>query len=488
MWSSGQLHTGPGGPLEAAQGRGWGGTGAWGTVPCRYGSTCTRANCRFRHPNNAVASAQPAPPALPTQPRPLATMEVGLEIVEQLRHGMIYHLNRFLGRRGLQGRLHNRRHQLELLSLGESEAAADVHIIEQELLRLASLRQQLTERIPVAQDLVARLIGPQGQICRMLSRDLGVQVRVQNSLARVEEGAVVEMTGDPAVIDEARTAMEEHLISFLQHPPLQARAEQQLRAEREEVAHVFVDNSNISIGCQLLPSGTRDFAQRIDIYRFAQVVAGVRQVHRQVVVGSRPPAGHGIWRHWEQAGFQVLVEFRDPETNREQFVDARLVAEALMHVEHVDREGQSGRHVLVLCTGDGNVEGQAAGTAGANFINLAEAVARRGWRVEVWCWRSTCNSAYRRLAADHAGVHVCYLDGLRDIVTRTLRPAPEETLCLQCLSNVPTHAFLPCNHRVLCTDCAVRLAPHQGRPPLGHCITCQVPWTALVATPGGSRF
>ena len=61
---------------------------------------------------------------------------------------------------------------------------------------------------------------------------------------------------------------------------------------------------------------------------------------------------------------EVLVEWRDPHTNREQFVDARLVAEALMHVGHVDRQDDPrsrGRHVLALCTGDGNLEGQAPG-------------------------------------------------------------------------------------------------------------------------------
>ena len=31
------------------------------------------------------------------------------------------------------------------------------------------------DRIPVPQHFVKRVIGPQGQICRMLSRDLGVQ-------------------------------------------------------------------------------------------------------------------------------------------------------------------------------------------------------------------------------------------------------------------------------------------------------------------------
>ena len=71
---------------------------------------------------------------------------------------------------------------------------------------------------------------------------------------------------------------------------------------------------------------------------------------------------------------QVLVEWRDPENNREQFVDARLVGEAMMHVDHVDHLQSRGRdrsrHVLALCTGDGNLEGQAEGTGRTKFDKL----------------------------------------------------------------------------------------------------------------------
>ena len=70
----------------------------------------------------------------------------------------------------------------------------------------------------------------------------------------------------------------------------------------------IVDNSNICIGCQFLPNGTRDFSQRLSIQKFAQAVAGVRQVSRQVVVGSKPPRSHAIWQHWENAGYQAVAQ------------------------------------------------------------------------------------------------------------------------------------------------------------------------------------
>ena len=124
------------------------------------------------------------------EPMVVDSLELGSEIHKQLAAGMLYHLNRFLRHHGLQGRLRTS-FQLELLSLGV-HAPPHLEEVEMELLRLASLRQELIEpwhwlsslysmnpakdRIPVSQPMVKRLIGPQGHICRMLSRDLGVQV------------------------------------------------------------------------------------------------------------------------------------------------------------------------------------------------------------------------------------------------------------------------------------------------------------------------
>eukprot|EP00435_Cladocopium_sp_Y103_P045254 s2196_g12.t4 len=492
--------------------------GAGKGTPCRFGNQCTRPDCWYIHlpppppprpprlqvsvrlsgPDRnganvgavgaSTSAARTARPEGSAATTPLENVvdvfEVAADIHNQLRHGMLYHFNRYLRPHRMQGRLQSGSYQVELLSAGTVALPPDfLEQIQVELLRLASLRQELTDRIPMPQHFVRRLIGPQGKICRMLSRDLGVQIYVHNSPDESERDAFVEFVGVPALIEEARAALEQHLISFLQRPPHHAVPELQLAAEMQEVVHVFVDNSNISIGCQFLPSGTRDFTQRLCIQKFAQAVIGARQVRRQVVVGSKPPRGHAIWQHWENAGYQVLVEWRDPDTNREQFVDARLVAEALMHVGHVDRQdGPRGRghHVLALCTGDGNLEGQAPGSAGANFINLVKDVAQRGWKVEVWCWHSTCNSAYRRLAEDpDLQVKLCFLDGLRSKITMTSRPLDEESLCVQCIANIPTHAFQPCNHKILCEACAADVAPHRGRPPLGWCFICREEWDAI---------
>ena len=55
--------------------------------------------------------------------------------------------------------------------------------------------------------------------------------------------AVVELTGVPSLLEKARAQLEQHLISFLQSPPLLAEPELCLSREKDEVVHVFVDNS-----------------------------------------------------------------------------------------------------------------------------------------------------------------------------------------------------------------------------------------------------
>ena len=72
------------------------------------------------------------------------SLEVGSEIHKQLAAGMLYHLNRYFRPHGLQGRLRTGSFQLELLSLG-AHAPPHLEEVEMELLRLASLRQELTE-------------------------------------------------------------------------------------------------------------------------------------------------------------------------------------------------------------------------------------------------------------------------------------------------------------------------------------------------------
>ena len=57
---------------------------------------------------------------------------------------------------------------------------------------------------------------------------------MHNSRDESERGAFVEFVGVPTLIEEARAALERHLISFLQSPPHHALPELQLAAEMKE--------------------------------------------------------------------------------------------------------------------------------------------------------------------------------------------------------------------------------------------------------------
>ncbi|CAK9055350.1 unnamed protein product [Durusdinium trenchii] len=413
------------------------------------------------------------------------SLDLSHDYCKQLKDGMLYHLAFFLRRYQLVGRVSNL--QLELLTFlpegiwNLEQLHEDIQV---ELARLSSLRVELTEQIPLPQALVPRLMGPEGAHMNVLSRDLGVQITLEHGaepgVGAEEQTATAWMVGAPEVLLDARNALENHLISLSTRSP--ADLEEQLAHERQQSVHIFVDNSNICIGCQLLPTGIRDFQQRIYIKGFTGALQGVRTVQRRVVMGSRPSAP-SIWAAWKRAGYEVQTAHRDPR-NREEFVDGRLVGEALMHVLRFPRCDDD--HVLILATGDGNLGGQAPNTAGANFQNLVQTVAEGrvpGWSVEVWCWRSSCHGVYKRMAKE-GQIRLCFLDGLRKQVTMTARStaelvadplAPEDT-CVQCLQAEPTHAFYPCTHRVLCALCAAETRPHLNTHPLGLCFICRCPW------------
>lgn len=192
----------------------------------------------------------------------------------------------------------------------------------------------------------------------------------------------------------------------------EAAMERQVREEARETVAIFIDFSNLAIGAQLV-NGRRDLAQRLSVENLTKAMVGTRTCERKVVAGSKPSSS-GIWTRWKDAGYEVSVETRDAESGKETHVDAAIAGKALFHA--VTQKGP--RKTLVVGTGDGNLEGQVAGTAGANFRNLVQEAARLGWTVEVWSWRAQLHSCYYGLAAStdpelQGRVKIKFLDGLR---------------------------------------------------------------------------
>lgn len=236
--------------------------------------------------------------------------------------------------------------------------------------------------------------------------------------------------------------------------------------EAEQSISIFVENSNIARGCQVLSTG-RDRTQQLCIRSFSEVVAGRRRVSlRAVGEQARAQRGqHPRWQFWNSCGFWVEWEHC-------------LASCVHGYVETLERHGADrAREVLALCTGDGQL------------ARTVESVARRGWRVEIWCWRATCDPAYLTLERS-GGVRVCYLDDYRpQIIMRSNlhqlqhRPRAEARLvvrneepanpCVICLSKEAIYALRPCNHRVFCQSCFQKWLRRMRRRPELTCPMCR---------------
>jgi len=446
--------------------------------PCRDGFECLRRDCHFEHAQGRRIDAVADPV--------LFRLHTGEELRDRLRAGMLHQLNHFLRPLSLEARVGER--DLEIMGLPlepwlhrtreEVQQVADD--VQEEVLRLASLRQLLTERLPMMQRYVPRFIGPRGLTQQMLSRDLGVELRVSNSQGRDPDAeAVLEVTGAPEALDRAMPVLQEHLISLMQTMPFHSQVELQLESEVDRQVHIFVDLMNTSRGCRLMPDGRQDVQQRISIRRFVEVLCGARSVlTRRVLL---PPADDGRGNHlWQAQDFEVG------------FGDGLPAAFA-----SVLRRRPAPRETLVLCTGDGAC------------LGAVRTALWCGWCVELWCWRASCHPTYSHLAEDHRGLRICYLDGLRRQVTfqqldgeptqaepepaqaEPAQPAPpqappepaegpEPDLCAVCMDGEATWEFIPCQHLTLCSHCAREVAERQNaRPYLRRCFVCRARWRSI---------
>ena len=240
--------------------------------------------------------------------------------------------------------------------------------------------------------------------------------------------------------------------------------------EARQSVSIFVDNLNISMGCQVLSTG-RDSSQRLRMPAFSEVVAGARTVASRMVVDHWTRGNHRVCWLWQLCGFWVERS-------------ASMADCILAHIRSL--RGHDRNQVLALCTGDGR------------HVDIVRYLVRRGWTIEIWCWRESCHSDYLALDESHRNLRICYLDGFRPWVTMAVReddPVPEQPqqpppgedvdTCRFCLSEEATFAFRPCNHRVLCANCAENMMYTFQNPELRQsanlhlCFVCRAPWRRL---------
>lgn len=415
-------------------------------------------------------------------PPPESRIPIGREIFHLMTNGhRILEVRRWAAQHGLCASLAREptvegQHSLVLRGIGVHEVMDDAEVMVAEMATLVPDRiEHAGEGIVIPQSTATRLIGPNGQLIRMLARDLRVRLHVRPHPS-VAETQVLESFGPTSALNVASEPLQLLCID----PSL---AERELDVERAQLVDIFVDNSNLSICAQSQPDGSRDFLVRLNISKLAREMQGVRRVRRKVVAGSKPPREHGIWRIWENAGFEVNLSHRDPEHNREQNVDEFLVAQALMHVI-ANPPG-----ILIVGTGDGNVRNQLPGTTAANFRNLVTAAIDRGWFVELWAWRAGCHHCYFDMEDQFRGsFKVCLLDGLREFVTFRRENLPvnaqdmaaDDDLCAVCLAVPASHRYNPCGHQVLCQACAGLVAPHcHDDTSLSWCAVCRTAFDSI---------
>ncbi|CAK9102883.1 unnamed protein product [Durusdinium trenchii] len=236
---------------------------------------------------------------------------------------------------------------------------------------------------------------------------------------------------------------------------------QELQEETELSANILV-NSNMA-GLTL----TGDCDQRDGILKLSSIVAGARKVNLRIVGNLR--TDESLWEIWNSCGF---------------WVEWSSVAQCvLQHLKNLERwRADPNREVFAFCIDDDQL------------VDTVENVARRGWNVEIWCWRASCPmlvEATRNVSHLTSRVKICCLDDfnswlgssgspLAEIPRAELHEEPygflnerQPDLCAICLSEEAIFSLKPCNHRVLCRAC---LGPWMEQRPEPACPLCRRPF------------
>jgi len=172
--------------------------------------------------------------------------------------------------------------------------------------------------------------------------------------------------------------------------------------------NIFIDNSNIMLGA-------RSNRVDLDVGKLARVVQKGRKVERRLVVGSTAVKPNqqdkDVFNAWQKAGYKVHTSVR-PQGHKEQFVDEACVAMVLREVVWRPQPA-----TIVLLTGDGNDN-----DGRPSFFDAVAAALFRGWRCEVWSWKSGLNARYRALERAYKDTDRCSFHFLDDVRAKITKP------------------------------------------------------------------
>ena len=159
--------------------------------------------------------------------------------------------------------------------------------------------------------------------------------------------------------------------------------------------HVFVDCSNIAIGCKsFVPSsrlfppsmqpGDRDQTIQLDIPALCDWMERDRPCEQREAVGTMSDDVAGYWR---RSRYDVTRTTSDKTGHADEILHAHVFQSLL------ERDPAT----LVLATGDGNTNGETGATSA--FPRVVAGALRQGWLVELVCWSSSLSRVYRALQA-----------------------------------------------------------------------------------------
>ncbi len=175
---------------------------------------------------------------------------------------------------------------------------------------------------------------------------------------------------------------------------------------------VFWDNSNIFIGAQAVAEEKEGMAARrtirVSFDRLLKLATADRPLEYAIAVGSIPPELRHVWNRLETTGVGVELFERGSDSGSEQAIDQALQVHMLRKA--FDYNGDTG--TAVMLTGDGK-----GFHDGVGFHADLERMQKRGWKIEVLAWDSSCNKRMRDWAKD-IGVYVP-LEDFYDNITFT---------------------------------------------------------------------
>jgi hypothetical protein len=260
-----------------------------------------------------------------------------------------------------------------------------------------------------------------GCVRKWLQRELGVEIKTQKQYGKIYLQA---QSLDEDVIAVFKSRIENIVLS-------PGSFQSEIQQIREKKVHIFVDVSNIMIGSKKdQKTGEQDFSVRLDCKNLLELVSGMRQPIRTVVVGSTPSKDSVVWDRWRAAGWtdvRILERIvNDQGKSVEQAVDE--VLHAAMSSDLLCSYPKP--RTLVLLTGDGNANGGHT----TDFPGVVQKALMTGWMVELWSWDTSTAYVYKKFKSAYPdNFFLRGLDQYHNYITFkmdpavTKRPAPSPT-------------------------------------------------------------